>query len=160
MLQPNAFAAVPYYAPHQILRDTFAPYLPAPGDGTKDASWPPLACRSGADGSTKPVADRCACVGGYAHSHNFLNIGGEEVFCCLPGVAASDEEIYAGIHAPIHERPNHHRNKHYEVQPIWRGGDCQQSQLRNKWINQRRLKARLGAYFSAFVTCRTVWGEL
>src|ERR1700686_627130 len=43
-------------------------------------------------------------------------------------------------------------DKDYVVQLIWRGGDCQHSQLRNKWINQRRHRARLqGAYFLVFV---------
>src|SRR5580704_7065819 len=51
MLQPRAFATLSYHAPHQILRDTFPPYFPAPGDGTKypsflDSSscYPPIHC--------------------------------------------------------------------------------------------------------------------
>src|ERR1022692_517046 len=42
---------------------------------------------------SKPVGKGQAGVGGYAHSHDFLNIGGEEVFCCLAGIAAGDKEI-------------------------------------------------------------------
>ena len=51
MLQPRTFATLSYHAPHQILRDTFPPYFPAPGDGTKypsflDSSscYPPIHC--------------------------------------------------------------------------------------------------------------------
>jgi hypothetical protein len=67
---------------------------------------PRLACWSGANGSTESVGESYARVGGYAHSCDFLNIGGEEIFCCLSGVAAGDEEVCAGVQASIHKRAN------------------------------------------------------
>ena len=50
------------------------------------------------NGAAKPVGDSQAGVRRYAHSHNFLDIGGIEIVGGLASVAAGDEEIHAGVH--------------------------------------------------------------
>ena len=50
---------------------------------------------------TKLVGESYACVGGYAHSHNFLNVRRIEVLRGLSAVAACNHEVHPGIQAPI-----------------------------------------------------------
>jgi hypothetical protein len=51
VLQPDAFTAVSYHVPYEVLRDALAPYFSSFGDGTKDLSLrdssrsnPPIQC--------------------------------------------------------------------------------------------------------------------
>jgi hypothetical protein len=61
---------------------------------------------SGNSRAAKAIGHRCACIRRYAHSYYFLDVGGIEVFRCLPRIPAGNKEIDTDIQVAIEERPD------------------------------------------------------
>src|SRR5580658_1277189 len=59
------------------------------------------------------VGQAYAGVRGDADADYFLDIGGEEIFGSLAGVAAGDQEIQARVHAAIPKGTNHRAAKFF-----------------------------------------------